>query len=219
MLGGIGATAAALGTLFIILLTRKYVRINAELLKLNRASLDALLNYVVATQDIAHIMRHQAAIAAADIETRIDEECEPFRHLVKRMIDGVERVRSCDLISAFHGTNLDLRPSSAWFIPADYLEKVEKAKNIDGSLHLKLLALNEPPGGEFFLIQQSLGKLAHILRPDYADVTQGARTTADDVWFQAEAALRRLHEIEQYVNERSERLRAVVRPPRTFAAE
>jgi hypothetical protein len=215
MLGGVGTIAAALGTLFVILLTRKYVRINADLLKLNRASLDALLNYVVATQDIAQIMRHQTAMAAADVKTRIEQEHEPFRHLINRMLDGVQRVQSSDLIEAFHGTNLALRPNSTWFIPPDYSEKIEKAKNVDGVLHLKLSALNEPPEGEFFRIQQSLGKLAHVLRPEYADVPQEAHAMADSVRNEAQAAIRRLLEIVEYVNERAERLRAVASASKT----
>jgi len=211
MLGGIGAIAAATGTGLIILLTWRYVRINAGLLKVNRESLQLLRESVLASRDMAEVMRHQLAIASADVEARTDQEHEPFRHLVQRMISGSERVRDADLIAAFHGTNLGLRPDASWFIPPDYRQKVEMTKDLDGVLHQKLNAINEPPHGEFSRLQQALGRLGQKLRPEYRDVPREAYMAANEVNAAAKEAITELQAILAYIDERANRLRKVAK--------
>jgi len=208
MLGGLGSMLAATGTFFIILHTYKYVRINRDLLALNRESLEALLKYVAATQDMAQLMRQQTAIAAADVDWRVGQEHEPFRHLLELMIAGCERVRDADLIEAFLGSNLNLRPSSSWFLPPDYLQKVEAAKNFDGALHLMLARLNEPPDGELYRMQLSLGELGHMLRSEFAEVPPQARHAAEAVKREAAESIDALRKAFAYIDSRSRLQRA-----------
>jgi hypothetical protein len=166
------------------------------------------LKYVASTQDMAQLMRQQTAMAAADIQSRVDQEHEPFRYLLELMITGCERVRDTNLIEAFRSTYLNRRPTSSWFLPPDYHEKVEAAKNSDGTLHQMLSGVNEPPDGELYRMQLSLMDLAYILRSQYEDVPPEAQHAAEVVKREATESIAALHRVLAHLDSHSRRKRA-----------
>jgi len=206
MLSGIGAIAAAIGTGFIILLTWRYVRIYEALLQLNTETLRAMEASVLASRDMAEVMRHQLTIASADVKAKIEQQHEPFRHLLSRMIEGTRRVRECDIVGAFRNTNLGARPDHSWFLPNDYREKLEISKDLDGELHRRLGAVNDPPDGTLYLMQQAIGRAGHDIRPDYADIPREGYVAAAEVKHYADAAIKDLETTLKYVNDRAARL-------------
>jgi hypothetical protein len=214
MMSGIGAIAAAVGTLFIIVLTWRYVRIYEALLQLNRETLDAMKESVLASRDMAEVMRHQLTIAAADVHAKIEQEHEPFRNLLRRMIEGTQRVRDCDVISAFGNTNLGLRPETSWFIPQDYLQKVDIAKDLDGELHRKLRNINEPPDGALYRMQLAIGRASHAIRPEYTDLSREGYIAVGEVKQLAGQAIHDLQTTLSFVDARAERLRRAGRSER-----
>ncbi len=209
MMSGIGAIAAAIGTVFIIALTWRYVQIYEGLLQLNRETLDAMKESVQASRDMAEVMRHQLSIASADVVAKIEQQHEPFRHLLNRMIEGTRRVRDCDIVDAFRGTNLGLRPDASWFIPNDYTRKLEIAKDLDGELHRILRDINDTPDGPLYLMQVAIGHAGHAIRPEYAQVPHEGHTAAAEVKRLADDAIKQLESALEFVNGRAARLAKV----------
>lgn len=195
---------AVVETLAIIVLTWKYVRIYADLLVLNRESLDALKESVISSREMAEIMRKQTAIAEADSAGRIVREHEPFRHLIARMVEGVQRVLDTDLVHVYHEALNDQKPQTSWFIPADYREKVAVAQNLDGKLHALLAGLYEQPNGPLSQLHGALGEVGRAIRVEVEDVSHEGRTAVDEAQRYARAALVALLEILAYVNEHEE---------------
>lgn len=211
MLGGIGAILAACGTVFIIYYTRAYVHINAQLLALNRDSLIALRESVQTNRDMVDVMRHQVAIAGSEVEARIEQEHEPFRNLLIRMIEGCERVRDVDAIEGFRGGNLNLRPDNSWYLPRDYHEKLEAARNLDIELYKLLYDVYQSEHGELPRMQWSMNNVQKLVRDLYTDVPPQAYQAAADLKGRAQEAIDALQRIRAHVDARESRLKAVVR--------
>lgn len=196
MLGGIGAILSVLVAGVLVWLTWRYVKIDAELLKLNRTSLDALRDSVAASREMAEVMQKQLAFTVTTRQDDVRQAYEPFRHLIQRMIAAFSQFMIMDVRQAL----TDNRPLPSDLSPRDFFAKVEESREFDGRLHTWLSTLT----GESSLrneFAESLNKLSPLCRgqarDDAAAVIQESATKEV-----AERMVAHLQRIVAYIDER-----------------
>jgi hypothetical protein len=159
MMGGIGAILAAVFTLGLIFLTRRYVQINEKLYRLNKESLDQLKESVTATKDMAQVMTDEFGLHAAEREDAIRSEYEPFRGLLLQIQAGCHRLLTSDLRESF--AIAGSRPNTVDVRPTNFPEITAGAQHVDVGLHAQLMELDAGPLGR---LQRAMGQLAHLYR-------------------------------------------------------
>lgn len=201
MIGGLSAVV-------LVFLTWRYVRINAGLLRVNQETLQELRDYVAATKEIAALTGRQAALLTADANRAIAAALQPFRSLLLRMLAGLQVLLRTDLMNAYSG-DASKRPQTSAFLPPDFLELTQRARDVDSDLHARLSKLIEPEGGVTTL-QVALGRLAHEYdeRMNEWKSRESAEQLANDVQKAAGIAYGEVSELFLYLDELAERLRS-----------
>jgi len=133
MLGGVGAVAAALGTLVLIALTRRYVQINAELLELNRDTLSSLQQSVQESNRQAEAATRSAELLAQQWAATQREKLEPVQvaltHATNMLEDFIPQLTQVDELGSL---GPDIRPD--WFLPDTFVNGVERARHVSTEL-------------------------------------------------------------------------------------
>lgn len=141
MLGGLGAISAAVGTIVVICLTWRYVHINAQLLDLNRRSLDTLRESVQESSRQAEAATLNSRILSEQWSAAQRERLLPIQVALAEASAMIQAILQRLGEAEEYGIDTII---SGWRVPPGFTDSTERARHISLELYEKMLgALRE----------------------------------------------------------------------------